>query len=212
MDPTALATELALATALATFMLVVVTALLVIVTWQLAKAANRQTQYLRQQTEIQKEAQRRELERETPKVKIVSLSHSFSHIGADGAQKSRSFEGFTIANAGMVDVTITSAGLAFGVPQSEPNTIRADPSLQRAAPEWRSWKIPNDPLPTKLQRGDRITVLYDADDLIRIGRAFLPECWDSLGNRYTSDHWVRVGPNRVSFEDGPGAGFRAPTQ
>lgn len=206
MDPTALAT------ALATFMLVVVTALLAIVTRQLAKAADRQTEYLRQQTEIQQETQRRELERNIPKVRIVSLSHSLGHIGIDGTQESRDFEGFTITNAGMVDVTITQAGLAFGVPQSEPNTIRSDPGLQRAAPEWRGFTIPNDPLPAKLKRGDRITVLYDANDLIRIGRAFLPECWDSLGNRYTSSHWVRVDPNRVVFEDGPGEGYRAPTQ
>lgn len=189
----------------------VVTALLVVVTRQLAKAAGRQTEYLRQQTKIQKAIQRRTQDRDIPKVRMVSKSHSIGHLSADGTHELKKFEGFTITNAGAIDVTITYAGPAFAVPASEPDTVRTWHGL-RAHAEWYGVTIPNDRIPAKLQPGELITVLYDADDLVRIDRAFLLECQDSLGNTYTSDYWMRVEPGRVVFQEGPGEGYRAPTR
>ena len=76
---------------------------------------------------------------------------------------------------------------------------------------WDGFEVPNDPLPAKLRHGDTVRVLYDGDELSRQG-AFLPECRDSLGNKYALNGWLRIDPetHALIFQDGPGEGMRPP--
>ena len=106
-------------------------------------------------------------------------------------------------------MTIVSGGASFAIADGESDTIPYQPVLPRAVSEWDGTVIENDPVPVRLEPGDFMTVLYDADDLMGIARPFQWACRDSLGNRYTTDHWVSVlQPNFVALMGEPGEGFR----
>ena len=184
----------------ATVALVGVTFMLVIVTWQLSKSAERQTDILR-------ENQRMAVSRDQPKLLLRQSGHSVGRSTKDG-HTNKHFDGFTVTNAGAVDVTITGVGAAFGIPVDDPDAQSA-PSLQLAPKEWNGFTIGGDDLPVKLEPGDIARFMFDSNDLERINRPYQWRCQDSLGTVYKVEGWWMRSQDALTYIE-LGAEFIAP--
>ena len=171
----------------ATIALVGATFMLVIVTWQLSKSAERQTAILL-------ENQRMAVSRDQPK--LLLKQYGYSITTATGGQKD--FDGFTVANAGAVDVTITGVGASFAIPVDNPDD-RSIPSLSLAPKEWNGSNIRGDDLPVKLEPGDIARFLFDSNDLEEINRPYQWRCQDSLGTVYKVEGWLRRSQNTLTY-------------
>ena len=191
----------------ATAALVGATIMLAIVTWQLSKSAERQTSLIERQTDIQLENQQRAVDRDQPKLLLRQASHSVGRVTEDG-YTDKYFDGFTITNAGAVDVTITGVGPSFAVPVGDPDAS-SRPSLQLAPKEWKGFSIRGDDIPVKLEPGDIATFMFDSNDLERINKPFQWRCRDSLGTTYEAEGWWRRSQDALTFME-LGDEFAAP--
>ena len=108
------------------------------------------------------------------------------------------FDGFTITNAGAVDVTITGVAASFAVPAGDP-VASPGPSLQLAPKEWDGFSLRGDDIPVKLEPGDIATFMFDSNDLERIDRPYQWRCQDSLGVIYKAEGWWRRSQDRLMF-------------
>ncbi|MDE0538612.1 MAG: hypothetical protein OXH94_07775 [Rhodospirillales bacterium] len=171
----------------ATIALVGATIMLAVVTRQLSKSAERQTKLIERQTEIQKENQERAVDRDKPNLLLRQKGQSVGRVTEDG-HTDKQFDGFTITNAGAVDVTITGVAAVFAVPAGDPGVPSAQ-SLQLAPREWMGFSIEGDDIPVKLKPGDIATFMFDSNDLGRIGRPYQWRCQDALGNTHQAEGW-----------------------
>ena len=192
----------------ATVALVVATVMLAIVTRQLSKSAKRQTRLIERQTEIQLESQQMAADRDQPKVLLRQTSQSVGRV-TEAGHTNKHFDGFTITNAGAVDVTITGVGASFGVPVGDPDASSRQSSLQLAPKEWDGFSIRGDDIPVKLEPGDIATFMFDSDDLERTDRPFQWRCQDSLGNTYEVEFWWRRSQDTLTVME-LGDEFNAP--
>ena len=171
--------------------------MLAIVTWQLSKSAERQTSLIERQTDILQENQQMAVDRDQPKLLLRQTSHSVGHMSKEG-YTDKHFEGFTITNAGAVDVTITGVGVSFAVPAGEPDASSMR-SLQLAPKEWKGFSIRGDDIPVKLEPGDIATFLFDSNDLERTNRPYQWRCQDSLGATYKAEGWWRLSQDALTL-------------
>ena len=171
-----------------------------------AHYAHRQAHYAREQARLFAESEKRQLEREQPRIKITNTVYGFHGMRDDNAKpRSKEFVGLILANASPFDVTITQINFEVGVPVDFPFDGSKLPtqSLQFSpVNEYRDTKL-SDSLPQRLRHGETMRVLYDEDEFLarleRHGRgkppAVLPVCHDALGNKYSADHWTVWGKN-----------------
>lgn len=181
----------------ATIALVGATIMLAIVTRQLSKSAKRQTRLIERQTEILKENQQRAMDRDRPKLLLRQHGHSVGRMTEEGHTE-KLFDGFTVANAGAVDVTITGVAASFAEPVADPDNSSV-PSLQLAPKEWMGSSIKGDDIPAKLKPGDIATFMFDSNDLERVGRPYQWRCKDALGVIYKAEGWWRRSQDGLTF-------------
>lgn len=132
-------------------------------------------------------------------------------VGEDGRNH---FGGITLTNVGVPEVTIRDAHIMLGIPVTDTQTDGIQIGLLWTT-EDRGKTISNFKPPHRLKSGDRITVLYDLDELatyLAPGQRIRHECQDSFGNTYRSG-WIDyyTAPNSISVYDSPGEKFREPT-
>lgn len=180
-------------------LMVVVTVLLVVVTWQLTKTAKNQTAFIERQVVALEREQKHEIK--------MGLT------GKSSADGKRHFEGFTLTNVGIPTVTIIGAHISPGIPVTDTQTVGVHLGLGWTK-EIYGKTISDFQPPHRLQAGDRIEVLYDLDKLaahIDPGQRIRYECQDSLGNAYVLG-WIDYSgaPESMSIHDTPSEGFRAP--
>lgn len=191
----------------ATTALVGATIVLAFVTRQLSKSAKRQTRLIERQTEILQDNQRMAVDRDQPKLLLRQTGHSVGRETKDG-HTNKHFDGFTITNAGAVDVTITGVGASFAVPVGDPDASSRS-SLRLAPKEWKGFRLGGDDIPVKLEPGDIAKYMFDGNDLERANRPFQWRCQDSLGNIYVVEGWWRRSEDTLTFMD-LGEEFTAP--
>ena len=182
---------------LATTALVVATVMLAIVTRQLSKSAKRQTRLIERQTDILLENQQMAVDRDQPKLLLRQTGHSVGRVTEDG-HTNKNFDGFTITNAGAVDVTITGVAASFAVPVADPDASSTH-CLQLAPKKWNGFSIRGDDIPVKLEPGDIATFMFDSYDLERINRPYQWRCQDSLGVIYMAEGWWRRSQDGLMF-------------
>lgn len=175
----------AVATSVATILLVVATVLLAISTRKLASTAEHQEEHLQQQTEVLRLAEKRERERDTAKVNV----EPFVKIIERANSTNRQFHGFTVTNFGFVDVTIVRGG--YLLPRSPDNPIpflnSVDPQTVKAIGNGES-VADQGVLPKLLRHSESTRVMFDGDEMLRRlsdNRIVTPYCWDSLGRLHS---------------------------
>ncbi|MDE0421018.1 MAG: hypothetical protein OXK76_09065 [Gammaproteobacteria bacterium] len=168
------------------------TCVLAIATWQLARTTRRQTV-------VMQERQQRTLDRDKPKIELRQCTTTVVRPGLDApVSENKHFHGFTAVNAGAVPVTIVGVAAHFAVKAGVTMERRQVPVLPPAT-EWRGTDLGTGPVPAKLNPGDTVKVLFDADALHERGRPVQWRCQDSLGNVHASGTWVTVPePNSIS--------------
>lgn len=150
--------------------------------------AERQVKVAQQQTDILLENQHMAVSRDQPKLLLNHYGYTIGGWTEDG-DTSKHFDGFTVANAGAVDVTITGVGALFGIPVDDPDD-QSIPCLSLAPREWNGFNIRGDDLPVKLEPGDIAQFLFDSKDLERVNRPYQWRCRDSLGTVYEVKGWL----------------------
>ena len=197
--------------------LVIDDVLMVVLTAIIASAVRSQAKYTRQLAEITLQTERRVRERNKPEVKLVPSRYDYQ-TGDEDTWKS--FVGFSITNASLFDVIITSISLGLGIPVDR---IRGPftSSIQLShIDRHRGATLSDCSLPRRLQYGESMRVLYDEDEAIgalkREGGGqpvrIRPQCGDSLGNRHTMDYWVIWDKNSIAGFPDPGPGLIAEDQ
>lgn len=169
--------------------------------------AERQVKVTQQQADLLAENQRMAVSRDQPKLLLSQASHSVGRFTKDG-YTNKHFDGFTVANAGAVDVTITGVGASFGIPVDDPDA-HPSPALQLAPKEWDGANIGGDDLPVKLEPGDIARFMFDSNDLESINRPYQWRCQDSLGTVYKVEGWSRRSQDTLAYIE-LGAEFSVP--
>ena len=181
----------------ATIALVDATIVLAFVTRQLSKSAEQQTGLIERQTDILLENQRLAVDRDKPKLLLRQNGRSVGRVTEDG-YTNKHFDGFTITNAGAIDVTTTGVATAFAVPAGDPGDSSV-PSLPLAPKEWNGFSLGGDDIPVKLKPGDIATFMFDSNHLERINRPYQWRCRDSVGIIYKVDGWWRRSQDCLTF-------------
>lgn len=160
--------------------------------------AQKQADIAQKQADILLENQRRDVSRDQPKLLLSHANHVIDGSTEDGSTNKR-FDGFTVANAGAVAVTITGVGAAFGIPVDDPDAAQSRPSLPLAPREWNGVNLRDDDLPVKLEPGGTTRFLFDPDDLERVNRPYQWRCQDSLGTVYKVEGWSRWSQGTLTY-------------
>ena len=184
----------------------------VILTGVISIAVIAQAWFTYKQAEMLEQSEKRTRDRDKPRVGIIPLSHNVVTLGAT----TRSFEGFTVTNAGFMDIEISSIGFEVGrvlrsVVREE--AIVSEISFPHVLVHEQA-TLSTVALPHRLRPGESFKVQYDEDMLVReslrIGGStpihMRPYCMDSLGNRHTMKHWIAYGKGRVGLHDSPSPG------
>jgi len=178
-------------------------------------AVSAQAWFTRTQARLLKESEQRARDRDKPTVRIVPLNHDVDWLDPAGQLTTTSFQGFSVTNAGFVDVEIISFSFELGrLPTSGDDD---SPTAEIVFPSVKSHQqatISTMSLPHRLRHGESFKVLYDMTQLVeestKIGGEasvhMRPFCQDSLGNKHIPEHWVVYRENSISFEDGPSPG------
>lgn len=179
-------------------LMVVATALLVVVTRQLAKAAKSQTAFFERQEEH--------------KVRMGYADTSITNITSD--EINHCFVGFTLTNVGVPAVTITEASISQAIPATDTQSAAIHLILDWTK-EHNGRQVSNFDPPHRLLTGDSIKVLYNLEMLtssLSPSQRVRYECQDSFGNTYVSG-WMDYSeaPHTTSHYSSPSEGFRAPT-
>ena len=201
MDTTAFV--IALTTMAATLVLAVLTGVLAVSTWQLSRTTQ-------QQTAIHRENQQRAADREKPELLVREYGHSIGHTAADGSPTVKRFDGFKVTNIGAVAVTTTGVGASFAVPAESDRESQT--ALGLAPLDWNGHTVQTDRIPAKLEPNDRVTVLFDSDDLRRIGRHYQWQRQDSHDAVHAGYGWWMLSESghTVPYRMEPGPEFRPP--
>ena len=164
----------AVGTMIATALLVAATVFLARLTEQLADAAKSQSEYLRQQTEVLRVSEERERDRWVTKVQLDPITYVYEN-------EPRAFYAFSIANAGVSDVTVQSAGFVIPWAPGKPilNTVDAVPVYERDGSRLEHTAR----LPKLLRPSESFRVVYEGEGLKAKlgGQPARPYCVDSLG-------------------------------
>ena len=184
---------------IATFVLVGATIMLAIVTSKLSKSAKQQTRFIKRQTEILSVSEERSQDRDMPKLLLRQTGHTIGYSTSDGSMI-KHFEGFTVTNAGAVDVTVAAVGATFAIPSNDPSTASLR-SINLAPKEWHGFALRGDDLPVKLRTGDFATYMFDCDELEEIGLPFQWRCEDSLGSTHNIDGWYTHSGDTLTILD-----------
>ena len=176
----------------------------------IAVAVLAQAWFTRRQAQLLEESDRRARQRDEPAVRITSLAHSSTRFGQSGDVTTESWDGFTVTNAGLRDIEITSFAFEIGRALN-----RGDDDHPTAEIMFEPVELSTMSLPHRLRNGESFQVLYDREKLVaesaRIGGEtpahMRPYCRDSLGNKHMPDHWTVYRPNNhTAFEEGPSPG------
>ena len=170
--------------------------------------------FTRTQARLLRESQRWAREREKPAVRITSLSHTMSRGSADGFTTT-SFEGFTVTNAGFVDIEITLFAFELGrmLNSGENDSPTAEITFQPVMQHGQT-TLSTMSLPHRLRPSESFKILYDSTQLVEESTSIggetpvhmRPYCLDSLGNKHTPNHWIVYRDNHITFVDGPSPG------
>lgn len=189
--------------------------LMVVLTTIIALAVRSQAKYTKQLAEITLQADQRVRERQKPEVKLVEC-HSTIQTGNTW----KSFVGFSITNASPFGVTITSIGLGLGIPVDRLRGPYTSSICLSHIDKYGGATLSDCSLPRRLQYGESMRVLYDEDSAIAELKSkgegqpvrIRPQCYDSLGNRHTMDHWAAWDKNSIASFPDPGPGLIAEEQ
>lgn len=174
-----------------------------------------QAKFTRDMAKIANEAERREREREKPRIELIDYTYGYHYTDASGKVESEDFEGFSIRNASKFDIVISNWSLEVGIPIDDPKTVERNRYL-RPARTHRGQQISDPDTPRRLQYGEKMKVLFHRDEiLLNLKRndgtivRVRPQCQDSLGNTYKLSHWMEWDvERRVSSSYGnPGDGY-----
>ena len=174
-----------------------------------------QAKFTRDMAKVAKEAERREREREEPRIELVAYSYGYHHTDASGKVESDDFEGFSIRNASKFDIVIANWSLEVGIPIEEPKAIEQTLLLSPASTH-RGRQISDPDTPRRLQYGEDMKVVFHQEEILRNLRRgdgtivrVRPKCQDSLGNTYRLSHWVEWDVERrvSAAHDSPGDGY-----
>lgn len=188
----------------------------VILTIVIAVAVIAQAWFTRTQARLLRESERWAREREKPKVRIVGSNRSVARVDRSGVSTTAEFSGFTVTNAGLADIEITSFAFELGrmLQGGEEDYPTAEIEF---TPVGRHALVPVSTmsLPHRLRHGESFSVLYDRERLVEeslnIGGEtpvhMRPYCHDSLGNKHMLDHWIVYRKdNHTAFVDSPSPG------
>ncbi len=143
-----------------------------------------------------------------------------AHVVVSGLSDSRAtdgyyyetteYEGFSITNTGVIEITVTGWCLQRGVEPDGNTTMRASQPPLADVSDLR--------LPRRLQYGDTARVLFERRRLLmaltrdRDGRVarVRPEFQDSLGNTYSTAEWVEWTETGGVSHGGPEPGYLTP--
>ena len=192
---------------------------MIVLTGVIALAALCQAWFIWKQAQILKASENRAKERDVPMVRMTPLTRSFTCIVLNKPNDEvteTSYEGFTVTNAGFVEVEITSFSFEVGW---LPSTATQDSSTSLISFEpvrlHGDSTVSTMSLPHCLRHGESFHVLFDRDQLVRESAKLggetsvhlRPYRNDSLGNKHHPHHWIAFfEDNRTSFHDGPSPG------
>ena len=175
-----------------------------------ARSAKRQARYAYEQAQRLEEAEQRIRERDEPKIR-------FSSVVKEAGEKPR-LVGFSITNASPFAVTLTSFNFELGIPVNSTGNVVTETTFSKAVMEREGIKLSDASFPHRLQYGETIRVLYDADEFVNFldklrlegelehPARIRPICYDSLGNRHRMK-WISWSRQAISYFDDPGPGL-----
>ena len=182
----------------------------------IAIAVVAQAWFTKTQARLLETSEKRARDRDKPAVRIVSSPFSVSHRDADGDLTSTSFEGFTVTNAGFLDIEITSFAFEVGrLPNSGDDDSPTAEIVFSPVAQFEGLTVSSMSLPHRLRRGESFSVRYDNAQLVNESREvggeapvhMRPYCRDSLGNKHMPDHWlVYRKVNSMAAVEGPSPG------
>lgn len=192
---------------------------MIVLTGVIALAALCQAWFIWKQAQILKASEKRAKERDVPTVRITPLARGFTRIvlkEPNDEVTRQSYEGFTVTNAGFVDIEITSFQFEVGwlpstAPEDSPTArISFEPVTQHGDATVSTMSLPH-----RLRHGESFQVLYDRGQLVsesaKLGGEapvhMRPYCNDSLGNKHHPHYWIAfLKDERTSFHNGPSPG------
>ena len=173
---------------------------MIVLTGVIALAALYQAWFIWKQARILKASENRAKERDVPSMRMTPLTRSFTRIVLNQHTEEvteTSYAGFTVTNAGFVQVEITSFSFEVGW---LPSTATQDAATARISFEpvrlHGDSTVSTMSLPHRLRHGESFHVLFDRDQLIRESAKLdgetpihlRPYCNDSLGNKHHPHH------------------------
>ncbi len=176
--------------------------IMIILTIIIACSAYSQARNTKKQAQLLKEAEERNTE---PKI-IITPYTKFNN----GTR----YVGFSIRNESFFEVTITSFDLELGIPEDS-NWLNAPIVIISPITESEDGELPDSTLPRRFGYGDSMQILYNETEVVEMLRVeendqparFRPQCYDSLGNKYTMNHWITREYGRTTMFDEPGPGY-----
>ena len=181
------------------------TAIIAFSVYSQARSTQEQAKNTRNQVRKLEDAQQRLAEKDRPNVKFTSLTQI-----VEGS----TFVGFSMTNASMFDITITSVALELGIPENIKGSF-AQSISPTPIDVFKGTRLSELSLPRRLQYGDSIRVLYDEARIVHLMESYgkeqparaRPRCHDSLGNRHTMDYWITWFHGGSSAFPDPGPGL-----
>lgn len=182
----------------------------------IAIAVIAQAYFTHKQARLLEKSERRARDRDRPTVLITALSRSVLRTEPSGDVTTKSYEGFTVANAGFRDIEITSFAFEVGRMANNGDNAPATAVITfRPVMQDGEDTISTMSLPHRLRHGESFKVLYDAAKLVeestKLGGEMpvrmRPYCKDSLGNKHMLDLWIAYKEvNMAALFDAPSPG------
>ena len=191
--------------------MVALTVIIAVSAYSQARSAKKQARYAREQAQKLAEAEQRLRDRDEPK---IQLSNLVQHVGENSL-----FVGFSITSASPFAVTLTSFTFELGIPVNSTGHFVPEIMFSAGVSEREGIKLSDASFPHRLQYGETIRVLYDADEFMKFledlrlkgelehPARIRPICYDSLGNRHRMKSWISWNRRAISSFDDPGPGL-----
>ena len=190
--------------------------LMIVLTGLVALAALCQAWFIWKQAQILQASENRTKERDVPIVRMTPLTRSFTQIAINNEITNKSYEGYTVTNAGFVDIEITYFHFEVGwLPSPAPGDSQTAKISFEPVTHHGDATVSTISLPHRLRHGESFHVLFDRDQLVsesaKLGGEtpvhMRPYCNDSLGNKHHPHHWISfLKDNRTSFHNEPSPG------
>ena len=176
--------------------------IMIILTIIIACSAYSQARNTKKQAQLLKEAEERNTES-----RIILTSYNKYNNGTR-------YVGFSIKNESFFEVTITSFDLELGIPEDS-NRLDAPIVIISPITESEDGELPDSTLPRRFGYGDSMQILYNETEVVEMLRVeendqparVRPRCYDSLGNKYTMNHWITWEKSYTAMFDEPGPGY-----